>query len=129
MLKNLSSAAKNRFLKILNACLKLKTITKGWKKNRIYPIAKKEIFTGTLEETCSIKLMEHSRKILTRIITKRLSQRLERYPILNMNNHVALLNISTEMPIVTTMHIIEDAHVNDKKMWILCQNISKAYDS
>jgi hypothetical protein len=129
MLKNLKSGAKNRLLKILNACLRLKTIPNGWKKSRIYPIAKKETFTGTLEETRPITLTEHSRKILTKIITKRLSQKLDKYPILNMNNHVALPNTLTEIPIVTTMHMMEDAHVNDKEMWILCQDISKAYDS
>ena len=113
----------------MNACLKLKTIPNGWKKSRIYPIAKKETFSGSLEETRPITLTEHGRKILTKIVTKRLSKRLERYPILNENNHVALPNTSTEIPIVTTMHMMEDAHTNDKEMWILCQDISKAYDS
>ena len=129
MLKKLGSKAKNRFLRILNACLKLKTIPNGWKKSRIYPIAKKETFSGSLEETRPITLTVHSRKILTKIVTKRLSKRLERYPILNENNHVALPNTSTEIPIVTTMHMMENAYTNDKEMWILCQDISKAYDS
>ena len=63
------------------------------------------------------------------MITRRLSNKLSRYPVLNENNHVALPHTSTELPIATIMHCLEDATVNRKELWLLSQDISKAYDS
>src|SRR5260363_6171 len=99
-------------LRIMNACLKLQMVPKNWKKGNIYPIAKTEEFSGELDKMRPIMLLEHAKKILTKLLTRRLSDKLSRHEILNENNYVALPNTSTEVPIATIMHIIEDVKVN-----------------
>jgi len=129
MLKHLNVHSREEFLMILNACLELRTVPKSWQRSRIYPISKKQKFSGQLSETRPITLVEHARKILTKILTQRLNGILGKHPILHTCNHVALPNTSTEVPISTITHIIEDAHASKREAWLLCQDISKAYDT
>jgi hypothetical protein len=129
MLKHLGSTGLTQLCTILNACLILNTIPKTWKHSNIYPISKKPKFTGQLNNTRPITLIEHTRKILTKIITNRLNNILTRYPILNNSNHVALPNTSTAIPISTLTHIIESANASKQELWLLSQDMSKAYDS
>ena len=109
MLKHPDDTTMILLLKILNACLSLQKIPKMWKKSNIYPISKKKNFNGQLNTTRPISLIEHTKKIFTKIITKRLNSAFSKYSILHHSNHVALLNTSTEIPIATIMHIIEDS--------------------
>src|SRR5205085_1942158 len=95
MLKHLNDTTLTVLLHILNSCLQIQNIPVSWKHNLIYPISKKETFTGQLDLTRPISLIEHTRKILTKIITTRLSKICTRYPILNEYNYVALPGNST----------------------------------
>src|SRR5205814_4701978 len=58
-----------------------------------------------------------------------LNKALTIYPALCLHNHVALPNTSTAIPIQILTHIIEDVHINRKELWMLSQDMSKAYDS
>ena len=129
MLKHLDKYTTEKLLDIFNACMILEKIPKMWKQSTIYPISKKQKFSGQLNETRPISLIEHTRKIFTKLLTKRLNSILNRYPILHPCNHVALPNTSTALPISTIMNIIEDAQVLNKELWLLSQDMSKAYDS
>ena len=51
MIKRLGTKATEHMLKIMNACMKLQTVPKSWKKGNVYPIAKKRKFSGKLDET------------------------------------------------------------------------------
>src|SRR5207253_5024043 len=51
------------------------------------------------------------------------------YPILNPHNHVALPHSTTITPIQILRHILEDASSNNKEIWTLSQDMSKAYDT
>ena len=105
-------------------------IPKSWLIANIWPIHKKQTYNFDLNYTCPITLIEHARKILTKIITQRLSPILLKYNILSPNNNVALPQTSTLEPILTISHIIEDSHINNNKpYWILAQDMSKAYDT
>ena len=79
--------------------------------------------------TRPISLIEHTKKIFTKIITTRIANVICRYPILSKHNHVAIPNTSTALPISTLTHIINDAHANKKELWMLSQDMSKAYDT
>ena len=124
--------AGNTFLKILlllfNKCLLTQTIPKNWKQSNIYPISKKPIFTKELNHTHPITLIEHTRKIYTKIITNRINTILNQYPILNNNNFVALPHSTTTTPIQILRHIFEDSTTYNKEIWTLSQDMSKAYD-
>ena len=54
---------------------------------------------------------------------------LAKYDILSPYNYVALPRTSTAEPIHILTHIIEDANINNKELWLLSQDMSKAYDS
>ena len=49
--------------------------------------------------------------------------------ILSLLNYVALSGNSTSTPIHILNNIIEDSYCNNKELWLLLQNMSKAYDS
>src|SRR5205085_7058435 len=100
-----------------------------WKQSNIFPISKKPRFNGELNQTRPISLIEHSRKIFTKIITNCLTPILAKYNILNPNNHVALPNTSMQDPIHILTHILEDAQTYNKEIWLLSQDMSKAYDT
>ena len=69
MLKHLNDLPLQLLLKIVNVCLQLQIILKIQKQSNIFLISKKPIFTGQLNCTRPITLIEHTRKILTKIIT------------------------------------------------------------
>src|SRR5438105_977706 len=105
MLKHLNDHTLGYIQNIFNACLKLQEIPSAWKQNLIYPISKKPTFTGQLNHTRLISLIEHTRKIFTKILTIRLSNICSQYPILNNSNFVALPGNSTSTPITLLSHI------------------------
>src|ERR1044071_2503497 len=81
-----------------------------------------------INNTRSIVLLEIFWKIFSKIITKRLSRTLVTHRVLKGNNHVGLPGGSTFEPIRILNMIMEDASMNDKKLYIYFQNMSKAYD-
>ena len=112
-----------------NRCLIARNIPKQWKSSRIYPISKKPEFDGNLNNTRPISLIEYTKKLYTKILTNRLSQILTQYQILNPHNYVALPGNSTNNPIHILNNFLEDAKCTKKHIWILSQDMSKAYDS
>jgi hypothetical protein len=114
---------------LFNLCLTQGQIPKQWKNSRIFPIPKRNTFDGNLNLTRPISLVEHIRKIYTKIITNRLSAVFQKHPILSPFNYVALPGNSTATPIHILNNLIEDATCNHKDIWLLSQDMSKAYDS
>ena len=49
--------------------------------------------------------------------------------ILSPLNYIALPGNSTSTPIHILNNIIEDSYYNNKELWLLSQDMSKAYDS
>ena len=129
MLMHLSDKGLKAFLEIINNCFQFEDIPKQWKQSLIYPIPKKATYSGQLCHTCPITLIEHSRKIFTKIITNRLSNIISKFPILDPHNYVAVQGASTTIPITSFAHIIEDAQINNRELWALSQDMSKAYDT
>ncbi|KAF0534298.1 reverse transcriptase [Gigaspora margarita] len=84
---------------------------------------------GNLNLTHSISLIKYSRKLYTKILTNRLNQVFLQHPILLPYNYVALPGNSTSIPIHILNNLVEDANCNHKEIWILSQDMSKAYDS
>ena len=128
MIKHLSHQCITILTALFNRCLSLNTIPQSWKHGRIYPIPKNNAFDGNLNLTRSISLIEHVRKIYTKVLTNRLNKVFSMYPILSPFNYVALPGNSTSIPIHILNNLIEDANCNYKELWLLSQDMSKAYN-
>jgi len=129
MIKHFNSTGITILTSFFNWYLIQNSIPKQWKRGRIFPIPKNNSFDGNLNLTRPISLIEHTRKIYTKIITNRLNQVFSLHPILSPYNYVALPGNSTSIPIHILNNLIEDANCNHKEIWLLLQDMNKAYDS
>src|SRR6185295_4210853 len=111
MLQHLSVIGKQILLNIFNACLSIEKTPNSWGHANLWAISKKQHYNNDLTYTRPITLIEHTRKIFTKIITQRLNKVLTQHPILNPNNNVALPFTSTLQPIQTISYIIEHANI------------------
>ena len=122
-----------KFLDILrkfyNILLKIGLLPKIWSKGVIYLIPKPGEWNLDLNKMRPITLLECSQKLLMKILTSRLSNILSIHKsVLEDNNHAALLGKSTIEPIHILNNIMEEAREKSKEVWILLQDMSKAYD-
>jgi hypothetical protein len=69
MLKHISPQCILAITALFNRCLLENRIPKQWKHSRIYPIPKRNTFDGDLNLTRPISLIEHIRKLYTKILT------------------------------------------------------------
>jgi len=127
MIKHAGPTCIHAITALFNHCLNSNQIPKQWKHSRIYPIPKRNSFDGNLNLTRPISLIEHIRKIYTKIITNRLNAVFTQHSILSPFNYVALPGNSTSIPIHILNNFIEDASCNHKEIWLLSQDMSKAY--
>jgi hypothetical protein len=99
-----------------------------WKKATIYPIPKPKDWECKLNNTRPITLLETTRKVLIKIITKRLNSFLAKSNILQWNNRAGIIGESCFQPIQYTQHVIELCQRLNLPLWIGLQDLSKAYD-
>jgi hypothetical protein len=114
MLKHADAVCIKAITALFNRCLNSGQTPKQWKHSRIYPIPKRNTFDGDLNLTRPISLIEHTRKVYTKIITNRISTIFSQHPILSPYNYVALPNNSTSIPIHILNNLTEDASCNQK---------------
>jgi len=99
-----------------------------WKIAHVYPIPKPTEWHYDITKTRPIILLETTRKAFVKILNKRLSKIISKYNILKGNNFAGLPGKSTQKPIKLINMIMEDANENNKELWLLFQDLSKAYD-
>ncbi|GBC01887.1 hypothetical protein RclHR1_04370008 [Rhizophagus clarus] len=100
-----------------------------WKFSTIFPIPKPEKFEYNMANVRPIALLEVVRKIFTKFISTQLSDILQDHNVLYNANYCGLKGESTASPIRLINNLIEDAKENSKELWIVLQDISKAFDS
>ena len=129
MLKNLSTKTKEKFNEIFSCCIISSSIPRSWKSSNIYPIPKNREWEAELVNTRPIMLMETTRKCFTKIITNRLSTICKKKSILRGPNFTGLPGKSTLEPIQLINNICEEAREQRKELWILLQDMAKAFDT
>ncbi|GBC48273.2 RNA-directed DNA polymerase from mobile element jockey-like [Rhizophagus irregularis DAOM 181602=DAOM 197198] len=132
MLKHLTGEAFNLSLVLANACLIHGDIPADWREALIYPIPKPHEFDAQLKNTRPITLLETVWKCVVKIVTTRLSKILADNQILQGGNFAGLPGGSTDIPIKMLDAIIHQRRfdkTDDQELWIVSQDISKAFDS
>ena len=76
-----------------------------------------------------IVLLEAFRKVVVRVVAKRLDKVLTKFDILKGPNFAGLTGNSTSSPIHIMNNIIEEAREKNNEIWILFQDMKKAFDS
>ncbi|GET63443.1 hypothetical protein RIR_jg28688.t5 [Rhizophagus irregularis DAOM 181602=DAOM 197198] len=132
MLKHLTGEAFNLSLVLANACLIHGDIPADWREALVYPIPKPHEFDAQLKNTRPITLLETVRKCVVKVVTTRLSKILADNQVLQGGNFAGLPGGSTDIPIKMLDAIIHQRRFDksdDQELWIVSQDISKAFDS
>ncbi|GBC50785.2 RNA-directed DNA polymerase from mobile element jockey-like [Rhizophagus irregularis DAOM 181602=DAOM 197198] len=132
MLKHLTGEAFNLSFILANACLIHGDIPADWREALVYPIPKPHEFDAQLKNTRPITLLETVRKCVVKVVTTRLSKILADNQVLQGGNFAGLPGGSTDIPIKMLDAIIHQRRFDksdDQELWIVSQDISKAFDS
>ncbi|GET61552.1 RNA-directed DNA polymerase from mobile element jockey-like [Rhizophagus irregularis DAOM 181602=DAOM 197198] len=132
MIKHLSGEALDFSLLLANTCLSRGDIPADWCEAVIYPIPKPHDFDAQLKNTRPITLLETVRKCVVKVVTNRLSNILADNKILQGGNFAGLPGGSTDVPIKmldAIIHQHKHDSTDDQELWIVSQDISKAFDS
>ncbi|GET61695.1 RNA-directed DNA polymerase from mobile element jockey-like [Rhizophagus irregularis DAOM 181602=DAOM 197198] len=129
MLKHLGSKTSALILILVQSCLRTADIHDLWRQAMVFPIPKPHEWKCQLKNTRPITLLEVIRKSLVKLFYNRLASILASNKVLKGGNFAGLPGGSCRDPIVVLESIIHDAHVNKSSLWILSQDISKAFDS
>ena len=94
----------------------------------MYPIPKPKLWEFNLNHTRPIILLEYPRKALIKLVNSHLLVILVKHNILKGNNFAGLPFRSTFKPINILDNIKYDALFHHNNLWILFQDMSKAYN-
>ncbi|KAI7818908.1 hypothetical protein BC939DRAFT_273320 [Gamsiella multidivaricata] len=94
-------------------------VPKDWRTGRIYCIPKAAEWSGSMADVRPITLLEHARKIMFTILTKRLSTILTQHNILRGPNYSVLKGTTTKDPIHALNCVMEDATEFKQEQWIV----------
>ena len=128
MIQKAGPKATRKFLKLVNLVLKHSIFPRRWKVDQIFPVPKMSEWDFFLTSTRPIMLLETFQKSLVQIVQKRLSKVFLKHNILHGLNFAGLPGESTGAPIYTLSNILEEAKEERKELWILLQDIKKAFD-
>ncbi|KAG9289736.1 hypothetical protein G9A89_014471 [Geosiphon pyriformis] len=84
---------------------------------------------SVLTNTHLIALIETARKILSKILSDRISLACSAFDILHGDNFLVLKGTTTQSSIFAIGLVVEDALEKDRELWLVLQNMWKAYNS
>ncbi|KAG9306459.1 hypothetical protein G9A89_003569 [Geosiphon pyriformis] len=103
-------------LDIFNVCLVLGAMPVHWKYTWVSMISKLYDWKGTLTNTKPIALVETSQKILSKILSDRISVTCSKFNVLQGDNFLVLKSTSTQIPIFAIGLIVKDALEKNKEL-------------
>jgi ribonuclease HI len=127
--KHMTSMGMEEIIEIFNMVLDTGKVPKDWTTSSVVLIPKPKDWEGNLEITRPITLMETLRKIFTKILNDRLAKILSNHQILSQSNWAGLPGGRTAYPIHILNNLMEDAREQNKELWLLFQDIRRAFDS
>ncbi|GBB83881.1 hypothetical protein RclHR1_10550001 [Rhizophagus clarus] len=129
MLKHLGPAANALLLALIRKCFTSADIPDLWRQAMVFPIPKPHEWRCQLQNTRPITLLEVIQKSFVKLLYNRLSSILAAHNVLTGGNFAGLPGGTCRDPIITLESIIHNANCTNSPLWILSQNISKAFDS
>ncbi len=129
LIKQASAKTQVAFRNFASRCLETGKIPLKWKVGQTYPIPKDVDWQFNLSNIRPIALLETFRKCVTKVYTTRLERIIRVNNILEGSNFAGLIGSSTESPIHILSMIIEEAKEKNKELWIMLQDMKKAFDS
>ncbi len=93
------------------------------------PIFKPNAFHYDILNTRPIALLDTFRKVATKILTRRISMILSTHQVLKSFNFCGLKGEDTTTPLATLQNVLEDAREFKKELWVVTQDMKKAYNS
>ncbi|GBB94895.1 hypothetical protein RclHR1_24350003 [Rhizophagus clarus] len=129
MLKHLGPTTNSLLLLLIRKCFASADIPDLWCQAMVFPIPKPHEWRCQLKNTRPIMLLEVIRKSFVKLFYNRLSAILAAHNVLKGGNFAGLPGGTCRDPIITLESIIHDANHNNSPLWILSQDISKAFDS
>jgi hypothetical protein len=112
----------------INKCFQLQKIPSDWKTSNIFLIPKKSSWDFTLNQVRPISIIEPMKKCFTKLFTQRLDNIINTNNLLSNLNFAATKNSSTHIPIQILNNTIEHYKHFNKEVWIMFQDMSKAFD-
>ncbi|KAG9290411.1 hypothetical protein G9A89_007142 [Geosiphon pyriformis] len=100
-----------------------------WKHAWISMIPKPYNWDGILMNTQPIALIETAKKILSKILSDQILATYSKFGVLRGDNFSVLKSTSTQSSVFAIGLVIEDALEKNWKLWLVLQNMHKAYDS
>src|SRR3954447_26164618 len=128
MLKHLGPLGRKVFWLIIRGCIALSSIPTRWNIAYVYPIPKPKLWQFDMNNTRPITLLECPRKAFTKLLNSCLAAIFSQNNILRGYNFAGLPFKSTFDPIHIINHVKQDAIFNNQELWVLLQDMSKAYD-
>ncbi|KAG9299172.1 hypothetical protein G9A89_013820, partial [Geosiphon pyriformis] len=110
--KHCNKMVLDMFLVLLNSCLSGESVPKN-----------------ILTNTQPIALIETACKILSKILSNRISSTCSNFNVLCGDNFLVLKDITTQFPIFVIGLVVKDTLEKNQELWLVLQNMQKAYDS
>ncbi|GBB94228.1 hypothetical protein RclHR1_23140002 [Rhizophagus clarus] len=129
MLKHLGPTTNALLLAMICKYFASADIPDLWRQAMVFPISKPHEWRYQLQNTQPIMLLEVIRKSFVKLFYNRLSSILAAHNVLTGGNFAGLPGGTCRDPIITLESIIHDANCTNSPLWILSQDISKAFDS
>ncbi|KAG9288919.1 hypothetical protein G9A89_019541 [Geosiphon pyriformis] len=116
-------------LVLLNFCLVGELVPEPWREAWVSMIPKPYEWEGVLTNTHLIALIETACKILSKILSDKISLACSTFDVLHGDNFSVLKGTTMQSLIFAIGSVVEDALEKNHKLWLVLQDIHKAYDS